>query len=384
MPKIIYFALILMAVPLLSSEISVNKDKTELMFLLKKLRFNKDLSKDLAREVRYKGRVFSVDTEGNFYLEDSKGKKHVLNIYYDEKQSKGKQIFIIEDPNHPSAGLPYNPYSTRNATPQETLDFANLVQLQRLIGIHAMKTKHPECYFAYAAQRLKLKHPYKTLLNLEKENNPKPLGFINAEEWEEFKSDLQALFKPFASPDAHIVLIGTSTTFFSENPLKGKNISLFESYPQCLKSIQDPEKISTVYTFDTPGKRSDLDLHVLIPSLSNLCDKAEEHVSLGNTGERNVYFENSVYKCFLESKDSDIRNQVKDIKVKVFNLFDTTYPDKALGRFIRKWTKNLKRPINFSVVIRPDQRKSPLSEPGVKDFNESAYLKRPIVIPIRN
>jgi len=360
-------------------------DKEKLISILKDRAFDESSIEGKATSVKYKGHTFKVDTTGKFYLEDTPGKKHTLRIYYNEKSPPGEKEFLIYDPKHPAAGLEENPLNTGSATPEQTNDFDDLVSLQRQYGIYSMKTKNPECYFAYAAQRIKTSNPFKRLLALEREENPRPLAFGNDREWEEFKRDLKAVFKPLEGPNSYIVILGTSTTFFSENPRKGRNSALFEEVPACVERSEDPKKSLMVYTFDTPGQdRSDLDVHLLIPTLSNLCHKAEAKArnALGNTGERIVYYENTLDKCFLQSVRPELKGQVRPLKTKPSSLLSSALPDKALGKFLRKWTKKLKREINFSVLIRPDQRKEPLTEPGVKDFSQTDYLKRRIIIPL--
>ena len=210
----------------ISADKSDQEDKQKLLRILAHKSFNEGLVEDLAREVRYKGRIFRVDDQGRFYLKDTDGKKYFLDIYYDKNSPKNKSIFIIKDPHHPAAGLPYNPYSTHLATIKQGIAFDDLVSLQRLIGIYTMKTENPECYIAYAAQRLGADNLYKRLLALERKKDPRPLAFKSDAEWRDFKSELKDIFKPFSSPDAHIVIVGSSTSFFSENPRKGRNRKL--------------------------------------------------------------------------------------------------------------------------------------------------------------
>ena len=94
---------------------------------------------------------------------------------------------------------------------------------------------------------------------------------------------------------------------------------------------------------------SDLDVDVLIPKFGELCHQAESKTShsLGNLGDRPVYYENMIYKCFLESLDPAIHDQAKDVKLKRGDLIKSFKSDKAFGKFIRKWTKKLKRPDKF-------------------------------------
>lgn len=346
-------------------------NKEELKEILKNQNFDDFLVENKINNTTYQGTKFAVDETGIFYKENSQGRRFPLDIYI---SPHSKNEFIIFDPNKPPiAELPNNPW----AVPKNK-EFDDLVSRHRLYGIFNIKNKNPECYFAYAAERLGPSF-LDRLLALERPKNPRPLIFESDNDWDDFKKDIKNLFSAFKGQDSFVVIIGTSTTFFSENPRKGKNAPLFESTPNCLNRAKDPVARSDVYTFDTPGaEASDLDIDILIPEISTLCNNAS---ASGNDGQRDAYFENTMDKCLRVSPSEAVRNLVIPVAGSSQTLKAASPPDKPFGQFLSKWTDKLKRVINFSVIIRPDQRKGGLFKPE-KDFNKESYLKRRFVIPI--
>jgi hypothetical protein len=332
-----------------------------------------------ATEITFKGHKIKIDEKNALLYKELAGKKIPLNIEYDTSLAP-KRFFLIYDLNPPAAGFAINPLSTKDTTEEEIKKFDDIVSTYRLLGINTMKTQNTQCYEAYAEERLG--KDYKSKIDaMDRENNPRPLAFETDEDWNEFKEDLEKAFALFKSPNAYLVIVGTSTTFFSANPRKGKNQPLFEKAPACIERAKDPVRTKDIYTFDTPGSEiSDIDIHVLIPELSELCEEANV---LGNNGTREVYYENTFDKCLRISPDNDVRELVKFVPEKIQTLHKAAIPDEALGQFFAKWGKKLNRPINFSVNILPSLRKGILYEPGQNDFNNDPYLKKRFLIPIR-
>lgn len=349
--------------------------KTQLLDLLSKETFNRAILRKKA--VEFKDHKFRLGRSGQFYLEE-KGKRYPLQIFINENTERKE--FLIFD-HHNKGVIKPNPMSTLGSTPAQLNAFDDIVSAQRKLGIYTMKSKNPECYFAYAEERL-IDNPYERLLAMERPDNPRPLVFKDDMQYAEFKDDLINLFSDFKSPESYIAIIGTSTTFFSENPRKGKNRALFEKAPQCIKRAEDPKASQEVYTFDTPGKDlSDLDIHVLIPQLSELCEKAQVW---GNNGSRETYYENTLDKCFLVADEARLRAMVKPVKGMIDSLFaGSMVPGQALDEFFKKWQKLLDgRAINFSVHIRPDLSGEPRKKPEENNFEQSPYIKGRFVIPI--
>jgi hypothetical protein len=350
--------------------------KEQLIEILKNRSFEKDLVKDRKKNTTFQGNKFAVDETGIFYKEGQQGQKYPLEIYGTYGAKPSRDELIIFDPHKPPMSeLPVNPW----AVPRNK-DFNDIVFTHRLFGIFTIKTKNPECYLAYAAERLGPAAYLDRLLALERPQNPRPLVFASDEDWEDFKKDIKTLFSPFKGKDSFVVILGTSTSFFSENPRKGKNTVLFESAPECIARAKDPVRSLEVYTFDTPGQeKSDLDFHILIPELSALCHNASV---LGNDGQRDVYVENTLDKCLSFSPDERVRNLVIPTVGNVNTLKAASPPDKPFGQFLNKWAiKFNNRPINFSVVIRPDHRKGDLFRPE-NNFSHESHIKRRFVIPI--
>jgi hypothetical protein len=355
--------------------------KEQLNSILTKKHFDNSKVINKKKEIIFKGYKFVLDNAGKFYKDDGNDKKYPLEIFFDERYDNKKEFLIVDRHEPPIAGLHPNPLSTAGAAPTETNDFDDIVSTQRQYGIFSIKSKNPSCYYAYAEKRLS-KNPLERLLALERPNNPRPLVFESDNDWEDFKRDLKNVFSAFKGPNSYIVIVGTSTTFFSENPKKGKNEPLFESAPACLARAANPVNSLDVYTFDTPHKElSDLDVHILIPELSDLCESA---AVLGNNGQREVYYQDTLDKCLSKSPIKELRELVKPVAGNNNTLKLAMVPDKVIGQFFSKWTAKLnQRDINFSVLIRPDQRKGSLYKP-VKDFGEESYLKGRFVIPIND
>jgi len=342
--------------------------------ILTKRSFDDSLIKDKTRSVSFAGVNYVLDDKGILHKE---GGASELEIYYNPATGTHRS-FLIEDKSAPKGAT--NPLSTISGDHLKNAEFEDLVRTQRQYGIYDIKSKNPQCYFAYAKLRLG-DNALERILALERPDSPRPLIFMSDSDWQDFQNDIRNVFAPFRGPDSYVVLIGTSTTFFSENPLKGQNAPLFEKAPDCLKRAADPKASLDVYTFDTPGfEISDLDIHLFIPELSDLCNKATVG---GNNGKRTVYWQNTMDQCLSVSSNEEIRNMVKALHQKTSGtLRNALIPGSALSQFLDKWTDKLnKREIHFSVSIRPDERAAPLFKPETTFANES-HLKRRFIIPI--
>jgi hypothetical protein len=349
---------------------AVEGEKEQLFDMLKNRPIDKKSLEPWESSVVFQDKVFKVDPEtGDFYMEDPTGRK-VLRLKWEG--SKGQ----IMDGNQTLYRL-----NKQTMTPAQQLAFNSMAVLQRLSGIYTIKSKNPECYYAYAAERLGTNDPAERLLALERAKDPRPLAFKSEAEWQEFKEDLQKLFKNFDSTDSYIVVLGSSTTFFSVNPSKGDTMALFEGPPKCIEDAKDPKMADRVRTFDTPGADlSDIDINILIPKLSDLCEKASPNSkAMGNDGTRTVYWENSLDKCFDASSDQAIRDMAKD------DQEESKWPlhGKAFQEFLAKWTPKLdNREINFSVRILPDERKAPVKTPDAEHDFDQEIAREKFVIPI--
>jgi len=261
-------------------------------------------------------------------------------------------------------------------------------RVDRLKAIHQIKTKNPECYIQIVQQRLKPPQ-IKRILAMERENNPRPLVFDSDQDWVDFKNDLKKAFEVFKGPDSHIVLLGSSTTYFSESPQKGQNSALEKAWPDCM----DPMVAKNIYTFDNPGSdKSDIDINLLIPKLSELCQHALTDPHFygghgGNDGIRPFYGENLYTFCLQAASEPKIKNMVNEIPLNWFGhrTGETEWENNwkpralktgtALKDFYDKWDKKLGRPINISVRILPNDLKSPAGKPGKMTFENEPLLK---------
>jgi len=351
----------------------------QLITILKNQKFDESLVKGKANNITFKGNKFVLENNGVFYKVDDSGKKYPLQIYYDKSRPSAREYLIFDPSQPPEAGLSPNPLSTHEATTDETRIVDDIVSSQREYGIFTIKTINSDCYFAYAKARLGA-NALERVLALERPVNPRPLPFANDDDWEEFKTEIKHLFNKFKSKQSYIAFKGTSTTFFSQNPRKGRNSYLFESAPDCVKRASNPNESFDVYTFDTPGsERSDLDIDLFIPDLSALCETAGVK---GNNGLRENYYENTVDQCLRISPDASLRNMVKTVPGKANTLKGALIPGTELDTFFKKWATKLDgRPINFSVAIRPDQRKGILERPEA-DFSNDPLLKGQFTINI--
>lgn len=229
----------------------------------------------------------------------------------------------------------------------------------RYEAIYDIKSKNTECYLEIAKQRLKTPDYISRLSAMERADNPRPLVFNTDKEWEEFKNDIKDLLKPFNNPQAYAQIIGSSTTFFSENPMKSSDDALKMPYPACVA----PTNIGKIYTFNTPGEDpSDLDINLLIPELSDLCNKAGKN-------KYDQVFNGMFDICFAQSPNNAIR----------------ALSDNVLRNFRTKWMNKLGIPdVSFAIRILPDHRLGTLREPGVMNFDADPSLKRGFNIAIRD
>ena len=161
---------------------------------------------------------------------------------------------------------------------------------------------------------------------MEKADNPRPLVFKSDIEWDDFKRDVKELFRPFNNAKAYVQIIGSSTTFFSENPKKGSDAALLVPYPACMAQ----DNVDKIYTFNTPGQKpSDLDINIVIPELSELCNKAGKN-------KYDQVFNGFFDSCFAQSTNPVIR----------------AMGDKVLQGFKDKWGARLGIPeISFAIRI---------------------------------
>ncbi len=285
-----------------------------------------------------------------------------------------------------------------------------LALLQRSRAIFLLKTRYPDYYFQTVQQRLN-PNPYEQLLALERDENARPLVFKNDDQWNEFKQDLISLFSVFVqNVPGYIVLLGSSTSYYSKNPTKGTNAALL-----LLPTVANVYS-EQIHTFDIPGKeRSDVDINLLIPALSALCYRAEPSL-YGNCNDRVVYEENSIEKCLWKSKDPRILAMVKkktDLldpslsfhdkygQVKMFRTIAdlSSYPQAMLKEnklfytmtgdflsFILKWNQKLGgRDISFNSRILPTfmkDRTNPKYRSGVADFENDSSLQSRFMIEV--
>jgi hypothetical protein len=357
-----------------------NKLKDDLTNLLTSRAFDNSQIKDYKKEYSLAHITYSVDDTGKFYAEDYNG-KFLANLEW----YKSNKTYEISSKS--PARLPSNPLYVDNKNFNAMNAFAGMAITIRERGIYAMKSLNTECYYAYAAKRLKTKNPYPRLMAMERAVNPRPLVFIDDVQWEDFKKDIRELFKEFRGPKSHVVILGTSTSFFSQNPQKGMNSVLFESAPACIQRAKGPSS-TNIYTFDTPNDDgtltlSDIDIHVLIPELAALCEEYDKTTgNPANSGRRATYVENWVNRCFALSPNPEIRALV-NANTSHLTLPQAVAPHSRFGKFFAKWEKILgKREIAFSVHIRPDQLRAPLTKWGESDFENDANLKRPFRIDI--
>lgn len=343
--------------------------KDELFDILKNRPFNENSLEGLKTSVMYKNKLFKVDPEtGFFYRETSSGFKKPLELQWDGLSG------VILDHKKPI-------YKLYRLPDLKLRSFNDIALVQRLRGIYTIKSKNPECYFAYAAARFDTEDPSERLLALERPENPRPLVFKTDADWNEFKEDMKNLFKYFKSDNSYIVILGSSTTFISLNPSKGETQALFIAPPKCISNAKNPDKTKLVGTFDMPDSEpSDVDINILIPEISHLCENVYKDSSdIGNDGTRRVYVENTLADCLAVSKNRAIRNMVKNYGKKS----KWPIPGGAFKDFFDKWTERLgNREINFSVRILPDQRKSPIKPPDAEDNFEKELASERFVIPI--
>jgi hypothetical protein len=328
------------------------------------------------------GHTFSIDNTGKLLFHGIGGQLYPVNIDYIDPR------WVITDPNPPAAGLPWATYYISSGhTPQSKAIFSNfdgLVKIQREYGIYNLKSTHKECYYAYAKLRLNAPAPYERLYALERTINPRPLLFASDQDWRDFQDELKLAFDDFKGPNSRIVILGTSTTFFSQNPKKGKNATFFETWPQCNVTANNPATTSDAYAFDASGPgTSDLDVHIFIPKLSNICRQAGAN---GNDGKRDTYWQNTLGDCFYHaSAPLGAQNIVDPAKVPIApgGNANPWKPGSVFYNFMVKWTAKLNnREINFSVHIRPDQKQgAALGAPN--NFDNDPYVtKTRFVIPV--
>lgn len=267
----------------------------------------------------------------------------------------------------------------------------NNTLLTRLLAINNLK-KQPSCYYAYAEERLgKGPSIYLKLEALEKKTYP--LIFNDAAQYTSFKNDLIAALQAAGFGNAQtgendrIVVLGTSTTFFSENPGNGNNVYFNESYPSCVTSAQNAYlKTSGAYSFDAKGSNtSDVDIHLFIPSLARACEAARiasAHPG-GNTNTRDVYYQNSLGACFANpSAPAAAQAMVDNTKpnwqgVGLNGNRDPFQAASSMSTFIITWMATLGgRELNFSVHVLPIQWVYNTSNliAGDNHFDNSIYV----------
>lgn len=343
--------------------------REELIEVLKNRSFDTGSIKDFDASVDYKGKTYKVDPDtGEFYEELAPGLKKVLVLKWKGNRGRiydGDKLVLELKP--------------KELSPTEMIKFNGMALIQRLLGIYHTKSVNPECYIAYAEERLPGPDALDRILALEREENPRPLVFKTDEDWQEFQDDIRELFKSFKSPKAYVVLLGSSTTFFSWNPAKGDSLALFEGPPKCFEDAKD-ETSERVKSFDSQDALSDIDINLLIPEVSDLCEQAYDNsAELGNEGTRRVYIENTVDKCLAVSPDEIVRMMAKDDPEK------SSWPlhGQAFSEFLEKWTPRLdNREINFSVRIRPDQLKAPIKKSMAREDFEEQIARERFVIPL--
>lgn len=267
----------------------------------------------------------------------------------------------------------------------------NNALLTRLLAINNLK-KQPFCYYAYAEERLgKGSSIYLKLEALEKKTYP--LIFNDAAQYTLFKNDLIAALQAAGFGNAQtgendrIVILGTSTTFFSENPGNGSNVYFNESYPSCVTSAQNAYlKTSGAYSFDAKGSNtSDVDIHLFIPSLARDCEAARiasAHPG-GNTNTRDVYYQNTLGACFAHPSAPAAAQAMVDNTKPNWQGYgaggnrDPFTNASAMHNFITTWMATLgARELNFSVHVLPSQWVYNTSHliAGDNHFDNSIYV----------
>jgi hypothetical protein len=358
------------------------------------------------RDYVYKNYKYSVDNNGEFYRTPvSGGNKEILSIENDSKIGKFLVYRILDKKTGRELfALSANPGLTSKEDFAAFEDFAKII---REYGIFSLKYENPDCYIAYARERLFPQNNdaalFERLEALERFQDPRPLPFLLDKDWKDFQQDIKTLFEDFKDPNPvkdplkdpgpKIAVIGTGTTFVSQNPAKGKLANLFESSPICKNSAQDPIEALKVYTFDTPNTKeaSDVDVHIFIPALSRLCEKADAKnlISVsgggrGNDGIRRTYRQNSLVECLEELWDFDPIRANFERKYKNFK----NKWGRDLGPFKLKADPaspipDKGRRVNFSVHILPDQAKAPLKKP-INNFDDEPLLKGRFVVPLND
>ena len=373
-----------------------------------KLPVNPDYINQFNRDYEYQNYNYHVDNTGEFsrtpkfgglkeiLLIESNGKLGDQAEYIISNKATGNQLFTVSG----------NQFITKK---EDFAAFDALAKIVREYGIFSLKYKNPDCYIAYARGRLFPKNDddalFASLEALERFQDPRPLAFPKQKTWDKFKADIKDLFEDFKDPNPvndplkdpgpKVVVIGTGTTFVSQNPTKGQNAVLFETAPQCEQRAANPILTTDAYTFDTPTpgvkEPSDVDVHIFIPELSKLCEKADYNRKIdlpngkkNNDGIRASYKANSLHKCIeelgdpvkrinFENKLADFYKNWSNYKLNIYKLnADPAFPSFKKGR-----------PVNLSVHILPSEAEPPLG-PGKAHFDDEPLLKTRFVIPIND
>ena len=316
--------------------------------------------------------AFEIANNGKF-LWNNGGIKHEVDVAFDDVSNDFKLSC-----KNPGCGLPIPALDIKNDA-----NIYAMVQLQRLHGINYLKKAGKGvCYLAYAHKRFN-NHvtTQEKLWAIERPVNPRPLVFDNDQDWAMFQDELRALFIDLHDVGAYVTLLGTSTTFFSENPSKGENKFFFENAPQCQTTANGPSTAS-VASFDVAGVNSSaVDIELFIPKLSDICAQAfSTHPQKGgNDGNSATYYENTLAECFKHaSAPPNLRNMYDPLKpTGIGSPGGNRSPwqaGSAFANFMDKWKTKMGRELNFSVHIRPDQKTgAPLT--AKKDFSDDVDLK---------
>ena len=153
------------------------------------------------------------------------------------------------------------------------------------------------------------------LVNMHKERFP--LTFVSYHQFKTFINEFKSLLRKNGFDAGFFKIKGSSTTFMSHNPNKGLVIN------ELIKAPQDFQRLkNSLYYFDKNKyyfDPSDIDIHLKIPQLSDLCANRN---AMGNDGERPVYYEHET------------------LRMAPF-IIDFKY----------KWEKILGREVNFNIYI---------------------------------
>ncbi|MBF0314708.1 MAG: hypothetical protein HQK50_05775 [Oligoflexia bacterium] len=224
--------------------------------------------------------------------------------------------------------LSFSPLEMENNRPWG-IDPTNAPLMERNFDI--VKIKSSPLYPYLAKKSLGEERWKEKILSMEK--GEVPLTFKDKAQFQQFIGELKQLFIDHGYNDGHIKLMGTSISFFSYNLLKGIDIHRVAGDPENYHQETD-----SIHYFDAnPMNKSDVDIHLLIPKLSQECH--DKGVS-GEEDGRVTYFD-------VATTEDRYLNRVKSAE---FVGCGATF----LKEFQRRWSEQLGgREVTFSVHILP-------------------------------